>query len=272
MGLWHPEPASHAFATGPSTRRRRRYYRHQLQTLAYLNLDQSNGGIIRNLGDSGIAIQAVAPVRADQQVFLRFDLANPRVRVEGTGRVAWADPMGQAGIEFLSLSQRSRRGLKEWVFIQLLSSAQAAADMHFLCSGDTDGLLFSAAPRPAIRVEGTGLAFLEAGEKKQRPQSLHLAWFPLAVSAGVLSHLVDALIVLSAVLLFAVIGMSMIGAVPVWPVTLILGLAVSGLFATLYRFMFLFWIGATPGSYLARRASNAMSGFNAEADERPRFR
>src|SRR5216683_2429639 len=154
MDSRHPAAASHAAATGLACRRQRRNYRHQIQSLAYLNLDQSNGGIIRNLGDSGIAVQAVAPVRADQQVFLRFDLANPRVRVEGTGRVAWADSMGQAGIEFLSLSQRSRRGLKEWVFIQLLSSAQAAADMHFLCSGDTDGLLFSTAPRPAIRVEG----------------------------------------------------------------------------------------------------------------------
>jgi hypothetical protein len=271
MGLWHPEPASHGFATGPATRRRRRHYRHQIQTLAYLNLDQSNGGIIRNLDDFGIAVQAVAPLRADQQVFLRFELGNPRVRVEATGRVAWADPMGQAGIEFQSLSQRPRRGLKEWVFIQLLTSAQAAADMHFLCSGDT-GLLFSTAPRPAIRVEGTGPGFSLAGEKKPRSQSLQLPWFPLAVSAGILSHLVDALIVLSAVLLFAVIGMSMIGAAPVWPVTLILGLAVSGLFAVLYRFLFLFWMGATPGRYVARRASNAMSGCNAEADERPRFR
>src|SRR5882672_3503750 len=147
MGLWHPEPASHAFATGPSTRRRRRHYRRQLQTLAYLNLDQSNGGIIRNLGDSGIAVQAVAPVRADQQVFLRFDLANPRVRVEGTGRVAWADPMGQAGIEFLSLSQRSRRGLKEWVFIQLLTTAQTTADSNFVYTGDAAELLFSSTSR-----------------------------------------------------------------------------------------------------------------------------
>ncbi len=274
MGLWHPAPASHAFATDPAMRRRRRHYRHQIQTLAYLNLDQSNGGVVRNLGDSGIAVQAVAPLRTDQQVFMRFDLANLRVRVEGTGRVAWADPMGQAGIEFLSLSRRARRGLKEWVFIQLLTSAQAEADLHFLCSGDTGELLFSSAPRPAIRVETTARgAWLDGeGEIDHRPLALHLPWFPFAVSATVLSHLVDASIVLSAVLLFAVIGMSMIGGVPAWPITLVLGLTVSGLFATLYRFLFLFWIGATPGSYLAGLASNAMNGINVEVDERPRFR
>src|SRR5882762_8690952 len=111
MDLWHPAPASRAAAMGPAPRRRRRHYRHQIRCLAY-----------RNLGEAGITVQAVAPLSADQQVCLRFDLVNPRVRVEGTGRVAWADPVGQAGIEFLALSQRSRRGLKEWIFIQLLTT------------------------------------------------------------------------------------------------------------------------------------------------------
>src|ERR1700687_2846733 len=97
---------------------RRRHYRHQIQTLAYVNLDQGNGGIIRNLGDSGIAIQAVAPLLVHQQVFLRFELANPRVRVEATGRVAWVDPVGQAGVGFLTLSPRSGRMLKGWVFVR----------------------------------------------------------------------------------------------------------------------------------------------------------
>src|SRR5690348_8704440 len=195
MGLWHPAPASHAFSKDPAMRRRRRHYRHQIQTLAYLNLDQSNGGVIRNLGDSGIAVQAAASLRTDQQVFIRFDLANPRVRVEGTGRVAWADPMGQAGIEFLSLSRRARRGLKQWVFSQLLTSAQAAADLHFLSSGDTGELLFSSAPRPAIRVETTAQGAWVDGEAEvdHRPPVVHLPWFPFAVSAGALSHLVDAL-------------------------------------------------------------------------------
>jgi len=46
---------------GSAPRRRRRHYRHQIRCLAYLNLDQSNGGIIRNLGEAGITVQAVAP-------------------------------------------------------------------------------------------------------------------------------------------------------------------------------------------------------------------
>ena len=109
---------------------RRGHYRHQIQTLAYVNLDQANGGVIRNLGDAGMAIQAVTPLYVNQQVVLRFDLPNPRVRLEAKGRVAWADPVGQAGIEFLALSQRSRRLLKEWIFVQLMASAEHPPEMR----------------------------------------------------------------------------------------------------------------------------------------------
>jgi Tfp pilus assembly protein PilZ len=275
MNLWHPAPAQHAAAAlCPAPSRRRGHYRHQIQTLAYLNLDQSNGGIIRNLGDAGIAVQAVAPLTIDQKVFLRFDLANPRVRVEGTGRVAWADPVGQAGIEFLTLSQRARRGLKDWIFLQLLSTAQANADASFAENADAAELLFSSRPRPAIRFDNAVTvrsAALAIG-KDQRLHPVQLPWFPFAVSEQTLSRTVDGLILLSALLLFAVICIAMIGAVPAWPVALILGAGASALFALVYRYLFLFWLGCTPGSYLSRLTSNALNGINSEQDERPRFR
>ena len=268
MGSRPPAAASYEAATGITPRRQRHHYRHQIQTLAYLNLDESNGGIIHNLGDSGIAVQSVAPLSANQQVFLRFELTQPRVRVEGTGRVAWADSMGQAGIEFLTLAQRSRRGLKEWIFIQLLKTAQASAEAHFICGGDSEELLFSSTPRPPIRFETA----VSARERYQNTRSLHLPWFPLAISAQALALTVDGLILLSALLLFTVICIAMIGAVPSWPITLILGLGASVLFAILYRMLFRLWVGATPGTYLAGITSSAANGISLEADERPRFR
>jgi PilZ domain len=269
MPLWYPAQAASPVAITPSLRRRRHHYRHQIQSLAYLNLDQSNGGIIRNLGGAGIAVQAVAPLNIDQRVFLRFDLANPRIRIEGTGRVAWADPTGQAGIEFLALSQRCRRGLKEWIFIQLLTAAQATADLNFLYTGDTEELLFSRVSRPAIRFETSYRTVALAIEKDQRTRPFELPWFPFAVSAQALSHVVDVLILLSAVLLFAVICIAMIGVVPSWPIVLMLGLGVSGVFAVLYRFLFLFWIGGTPGDFLAGLTNDTLAHLE---DDRPRFR
>jgi hypothetical protein len=101
---------------------------------------------------------------------------------------------------------------------------------------------------------------------------LHLPWLPFAISAQALARLVDGLIVLSAMLLFAVICMAMIGVVPAWPITLILAIGAGAVFAILYRFLFRFWIGGTPGAYLAGLSSDALSGVNLEADDRPRFR
>ena len=270
MNLWHSASTPHAAATCPAPSRRRRHYRHQIQTLAYLNLDESNGGIIRNVGDAGIAVQAVAPLLCGQKVFLRFDLANPRVRVEGTGRVAWADPVGQAGIEFLSLSQRSLRGLKEWIFLQLLTTAQLNADSNFGLVGEASELLFSSRARPAIRFETAVRSVSLAIEKDLRPRPVQLPWFPFSMSAQAVSHLVDGLILASALLLFAVIGIAMIVAVPAWPILLILGLGVGAVFGLLYRFLFLFWIGGTPGAYLVGLTADANG--NSEADDRPRFR
>ena len=241
-------------AGGLSPLGRRRHYRHQVQSLAYVNLDQGNGGIIRNLGDSGIAIQAVAPLLVNQQVFLRFELTNPRVRVEATGRVAWVDPMGQAGVEFLTLSQRSGRLLKEWIFVQLMASAQHSAGDSALLYGTSSQeaaeLLFSSRARPAIRLEpGESTARLSEADKQHR--AVHLPWFPFAISAPALSLLVDGLILLSAVLLFALICMGMAGVVPAWPLALVMGIGVAAVFAVLYRFLFLFWMGGTPGDWLA---------------------
>jgi hypothetical protein len=254
---------------------RRRHYRHQIQSLAYVNLDQGNGGIIRNLGDSGLAIQAVAPLLTNQHVSLRFELASPRVRVEASGRVAWVDPVGQAGVEFLTLSQRSSRLLKEWIFVQLMASAQHSGGDSTLLYGKSSQeaaeLLFSSGARPAIRLEPSAAATRLNGANKQH-RAVQLPWFPFAISAPALAWLVDGLILLSAVLLFALICMAIVGVVPAWPLALAMGLGAAAVFAVLYRFLFLFWMGGTPGDWLAGLTGDALDGNEVQADDRPRFR
>lgn len=254
---------------------RRRHYRHQIQTLAYVNLDQGNGGIIRNLGDSGIAIQAVAPLYINQQVLLRFELANPRVRIEATGRVAWVDPAGQAGMEFLSLSPRSARLLKEWIFTQLMASAHHAAGDSSLLYGksveEAAELVFSSGARPAIRLAPKATA-APLSQIERQPRDVRLPWFPFAISAPTLSRLVDGLILLSAVLLFALICMAMVGVVPPWPLALVMGVGVAAVFTVLYRFLFLFWMGGTPGDWLAGLSGDAFDGNEIPVEDRPRFR
>src|SRR3954454_17839054 len=119
--------SSHAATILAAGAKQRRHFRQKIHNLAYINLDYSNGGIIRNVSESGIAIQVVTPVEENQEVQVRFDLLNPRTRVEARGRVAWTDSSGQAGLEFLAITPRSRRQLKEWLFTQLLGAASQAA-------------------------------------------------------------------------------------------------------------------------------------------------
>jgi PilZ domain len=267
-------PSRRVDASGLIPVGRRCHYRHQVQSLAYVNVDQNNGGIIRNLGDAGVAIQAVAPLHINQQVLLRFDLANPRVRLEATGRVVWCDPAGQAGVEFLSLPRRSERLLKEWIFVQLMALAQHNTRNSALLYGQSGQepaeLVFSSGARPAIRLEAKATATRPS--EADEPRVLHFPWLPLAISAPALALLVDGLILLSAVLLFAVICVAMVGVVPAWRVALVMAVGVAVVFAGLYRFLFLFWIGGTPGDWLAGLSGEAYGGNEIPAEDRPRFR
>src|SRR4029077_2269032 len=247
--------------------------------------DKPSSGIIRHLSEAGIAIQAVAPLRANQQIYLRFELLSPRTRMEAAGRVAWADALGQAGVEFLSIPQRSRRQLKEWLFTQLLMMAhQGVFDSVFLHSkrtGEATELLFSTAPRLAIRLPAEAAISPEhwgLSKDKANPPSiaeashpLQLYGFPVPISARSLSRLADGLFLLSAVLLFSVISLAMTHTFPAWWFALGLAFGALCLFTVAYWFLFVICIGSTPGTHLAQLATDS-DGVREEEDFRPRFR
>jgi PilZ domain len=260
---------------------RRLHHRQRVPGLAYVNLDGTdNGGIIRDLSEAGMAIQAVSPLRLNQQMRLRFDLPRPHVHVETRGRIAWADSAGQAGVQFLDLADRPRRLLKEWIFIQLLARAHHAAKTGSVLftsqpGGGAAELLFSASPHPPIHLEPAENAVLEPVRRENSPLALQFRWCPFAISPLTLSRLVDGLILLSAVLLFAVVAMVVTQFFPGWLIALPLVLGVAGVFVALYGFLFVVWIGTTPGAYLAQLASleaEMSSAPEARREDRPRFR
>jgi hypothetical protein len=289
--LLDPVNAVSASATLPG---RRHHYRQKLSTLAYVNLDHSNGGIVRDLSEAGIAIQTVTPLGLNQQVQLRFELQRPRLHVETPGRVAWADQRGQAGIQFLNLSDRTQRSLKQWIFTQLLARAQQVADAGFVfhSSNPTEGptqLFFSTPPRPAIRLEPQARSsrlpdqrslHQNWPDRKSQDKSplemasisapMRLPWLPFPVSQSIFARVVDGLILLAALLLFSVVAMTVTQIFPSWPVAAVLALAVTGVLVAVYWFLFVTWMGATPGARLAHLASCDSSGD--EEEDRPRFR
>jgi hypothetical protein len=234
---------------------RRRHHRQKLRNLAYVKVDSSNGGILLDVGESGMATRVVAPLLPDQPVHLRVDLPDPRLHFEAEGRVAWIDSTGQTGIELLELSPRSGGLLKEWLFTQLLADAQR------LHTNSAAELLFSDTSRPAIRLDP---------QVASSPPALRLLGLP--VSTHGFARLVDGMALLCAVLLFSVLSLTMTDVLPSWPIAAALIFGACGIFALLYGFLFSVWFQGTPGMRLAELAGRGSARWVRKREDQTRFR
>jgi hypothetical protein len=268
-------------------RQARSNYRHELRTLTYVTLDEANGGIIRNLNHEGMAVQAVAPLRQQQRVRLRFELRFPRLRIDASGQVSWASPSGQCGVRFVDLAASTRHQINEWIFSNLLDAlARDAANPRSIFatsvgsivreenvrventsdpSEEEDGLTLSASPRPAIRLESN---ITKRDEAQVLPRceedpadvadypDARLRWLSRPLSGRTLAWLVDSLVVLAAVLLFALIFLSIAHELPPWPLALGTVLAAAGFVAVTYRTVFAVFGGPSLGARLAQEASS----------------
>jgi hypothetical protein len=249
---------------GLTQQNRRRHFRHTIRRLAYLKVDSTNGGVLRDVSEFGVATQPLAALHLDQRVQLQIDLPGPHLQFAAEGRVVWTDPSGQAGIEFLELVQPSRHLLKEWIFAQLLAEAARSA-------GNTAQLLFSAPSRPAIRLDEAALRSQRRLAQQHQFHRLRLLWVPLSLRG--FSVLVDGLVLLCAVLLFSVVALTLTDTLPPWPVASLLELGVAAIFAALYWFLFSMWFGITPGRRLAELACrDAVRRRDRGEEDRARFR
>ncbi len=270
----------------------RSQYRHELRTLTYLTLDDGNGGIVRNLNHDGAALRVVSQLQPEQRVRLRFQLKGSRLRplatIETCGQVTWADPAGACGIRFIDLPDRSRNQIDEWILSDLFNSLAAVTntapifepfptsavsdeidDPDEIVSPDaiddpdkSDGLILSAAPRPAIRLE----PMLPTPAEPARPRSTHAPKDDPSVevvpqqptlphlSARRLAWAVDALAITAGLLLFAVIFLSVAHEVPEWRLTLSLLLLTVPFFAGAYWTLFALFGGPTLGNRVAQLA------------------
>ena len=277
-------------------------HRHELRILSYVTLDQANGGIIRNLTHDGIGVQAVAAIRPRQQVRVRFELRYPRLRVETRGEVVWSTFSGQCGIRFLDLSPRTARQIDEWIFGDLLAglavpwqggqsgvAASAAASLAasrrssaaiansfgaaagVAAAEEEAGLIVSPAPVKVIElpVETEAGAVDDAISATRRPMpEPDVEWLSQPLSGRGLAWTVNTLVVIAALLLFALVFLSVTRETPRWPITMVTVAAIA--VAGLYWGFFKTFGGASFGARLAR-----LAGAEVEAegeDDTARFR
>ena len=279
-----------------AARKARVRYRHGLRTLTYVAIDQANGGVVRNLSDKGVAIQAVVPLQPQQTVRLRFELRHPNVRVDAHGEVTWVAPSGQCGVRFVDLSPRARRQINQWIFGSLLDfiPQEAGGTASILAPSpvsdglkESDGLIVSALPRPVIQLASKADATFE---RKLEPVQIPAAqypvifdpensrdaseqsqdWFSQPLSGRTVALLVDSLVVIAGLLLFSLVFLATARELPRWSVT-IGSLALAGVFVTTtYWTLLSLFGGSSLGERVARLATRDLNDSTEGAG--PRFR
>ena len=132
--------------SGPPQERRGQA-RQPLSALAYLDIGADNGGIVLNVSEDGLALQAVGRLDEKTDVNLRIQLPQCDKRIEIVARVVWlSESNRQAGVRFLSMSAEARTEINKWIESQnALGSSEAKAPV--VAGKDTTG---TAPKQPSI--------------------------------------------------------------------------------------------------------------------------
>jgi PilZ domain len=256
--------------------RRRRHTRHKLHVRAYVTFDQDHDGLIRDLSEYGLALQAVAVLRIHQHIRLRFELVNPRTRVDAVGQVVWTNRSGEAGIQFTQIGKRTQQLLKDWLLMNVLATASYVSSGSEIfhaaqASEHNTDLIFSQSRRPTIQLSEplkTGLqrSVKQGGDEAPEPL-LECSWWPVPIVSTTFSRIIDALILLVSALFFVLIFLAIAPQTPSRLESLGLGLGAAVPLSVVYWLMFVVYGSGTPGSCLVRiAAGNSIKRRTAERE------
>lgn len=99
---------SKATTTQPGAERRRSRRRPIVdEQIIPVTFEGDNGGLVLDLGENGVAVQAVSPLQPGRTTEMAFLLPETRVSICAVGDVRWAEPSGRAGIRLLAFSKGS---------------------------------------------------------------------------------------------------------------------------------------------------------------------
>jgi len=71
--------------------------------------------ILLDLSEDGMDILAAQPLTLSAPISVRFSLPDRQTEIDAQGRVAWANPNGQAGVQLVDLAEQVRNNLRTWV-------------------------------------------------------------------------------------------------------------------------------------------------------------
>lgn len=94
---------------------RRKNERRRPPSLIYVELNASNGGMMRDLSEDGFALRAMMPLTVGDGVGFSFVL-HGSIRIEGEGEVMWVEGKGRvAGVCFTNISSHDREEIQSWL-------------------------------------------------------------------------------------------------------------------------------------------------------------
>lgn len=115
-------------------RERRRCFRCPMQAAVSIRKESGpefNASSV-NLSETGIAINSAVPLQAGEKLRLVFRLPDTSDPLTVTGEVCWAEPTGQAGLQFVAPSPKFTELLRSWLSerLQDLLPATGAQGTH----------------------------------------------------------------------------------------------------------------------------------------------
>ena len=100
---------------------RRLSIRQRPNDLAYLDIGTDNGGIVLDVSDEGMGLQAAVPIGSEKEIHLRIQLPNSSARIETAAKIIWLSPGNrQAGVHFENMSTEARIQILEWIRSQIV--------------------------------------------------------------------------------------------------------------------------------------------------------
>ncbi len=110
------------------SRERRRAFRVPVQAPVQITLPDARkvDGILLDLSETGMDVLTAEAQVSGSLLGFHFQLPDGALEIEGHGQVAWANPNGQTGIQFLDLSESILASLKAWLRAAAASSGSPA--------------------------------------------------------------------------------------------------------------------------------------------------
>src|SRR5208283_31735 len=96
---------------------RRAHRRQRIRSLAYVHLGEGNGGIVLNISEGGIGVQAAEALDEGEGVLsLRIEIPHSRKRLEVRGEIAWlGESRKEAGLRFVDLQEDALKRISSWM-------------------------------------------------------------------------------------------------------------------------------------------------------------